>query len=69
MQRLPIETVTSYAQYAMAHSREQRRKLQTLLRRYRQVVPILVDENCAVVVSAPVTDEPSTDGRKDRGHG
>src|SRR5580704_4723052 len=41
---LPINEVTPYVRHARLHNRKQRRKLEALLRRYGQVIPILVDE-------------------------
>ena len=53
---LSIEAVRPYARHARVHNRKQRRKLEALLRRYGQVVPILVDGDCTVVDGHAVLD-------------
>jgi DNA modification methylase len=49
IQYFPIDDVKPYARHARLHNRKQRRKLEALLRRYGQVIPILVDEQHTVV--------------------
>ena len=54
---VPIGSVTPYGNSARVHNRQQRRKLRTILKRFGQVLPILVDDNGVIVDGHAVWEE------------
>jgi DNA modification methylase len=54
---VPIGNVKPYDQRARIHNRHQRRKLRTLLTRFGQVLPIVIDDNGVIVDGHAVWEE------------
>ena len=54
---VPIGNVTPYDKSARIHNRHQRRKLRTLLKRFGQVLPIVIDDNGVIVDGHAVWEE------------
>ena len=54
---VPIGSLTPYVKSARIHNRHQRRKLRTLLKRFGQVLPIVVDDNGVIVDGHAVWEE------------
>ena len=54
---VPIGSLTPYDKSARIHNRHQRRKLRTLLKRFGQVTPIIVDDNGVIVDGHAVWEE------------
>jgi DNA modification methylase len=46
---LPINSLNAYEGSARTHNRTQRRKLESLVRRFGQVVPVIVDQNNTII--------------------
>jgi ParB-like chromosome segregation protein Spo0J len=54
---VPIGSLTPYDKSARIHNRRQRRKLRALLKRFGQVLPIVIDDNGVIVDGHAVWEE------------